>query len=205
MSDILRMGGVTMVPLLLFSFVALALALERGWFWTRLWGQRRLIDQILEVYEQQPQTAIAKLKQHQHLPVARIFLTALATQISGSEEFRLALENAALAELPLLRRFQTFFEAITGVAPLLGLLGTILGLIRALSALQPGQAQIPLGVTVGIGEALISTAVGLVIAISTLLLASLFRGLYRRQLSFLQTAAGQLELLHRRQHRNQIK
>lgn len=202
MSEVLRVGGVTMVPLLLFSFVTLALGLERAWFWLRLRGQQALVDQALKGYHQQPQAVMAKLKQHQHQPVARIFLAALAEPNLDPEEFRLALENAALAELPMLKRFQTFFEMVTGVAPLLGLLGTILGLIRALSALQPGQASLPLGVTVGIGEALVSTAVGLVVAIVALLIVSLFRGLYRRQWAFLQAATGQLELVHRRQSRH---
>ncbi|PSN19066.1 biopolymer transporter ExbB [filamentous cyanobacterium CCP5] len=203
MPDLFRAGGVTMLPLLIFSFVSLALALERSWFWIRLQGQQRpLVEQVIGVYRQQPEAAISKLKQYPHLPVARIFLAALADRNLDPEEFRLALENATQAELPHLKRFQTFFETVTGVAPLLGLLGTILGLIQALSALQPGQTQVPMGVTVGIGEALISTAAGLLIAITTLLLASLFRALYRRQISFLQTAAGHLELLHRRQQRS---
>lgn len=201
MPERLVSGGVAMIPLLLFSIVALAFALERSWFWSRLGGQRRLVDQVLDVYHEQPQAAIAKLKQHQHLPVARVFLAALTAQNPDPEEFKLALENAAQAELPLLKRFQTFFETVTGVAPLLGLLGTILGLIRALSALQLGQSGIPSDVTLGIGEALISTAFGLVVAIVTLLFANLFRGLYRRQWSFLLSSGGQIELLYRRQHR----
>lgn len=202
MPEILGAGGIAVIPLLIFSFVALALALERCWFWARLGGQQqRLVTQILEGYDQQPQAAIAKLKQHRHLPVARVFLAALTAETAEADDFRLALENAAQAELPRLKRFQTFFETVTGVAPLLGLLGTILGLIRALSSLQLGQTGVPADVSLGIGEALISTAVGLVVAIVTLLFANLFRGLYRRQWSFLQTAGGQLELLYRRKSR----
>ncbi|HEY9881421.1 MAG TPA: MotA/TolQ/ExbB proton channel family protein, partial [Leptolyngbyaceae cyanobacterium] len=149
------------------------------------------------------QTALSQLKQHSHLPIARICLAALTLGEATPEEFTLALESAAQAELPLLKRFQTVFETITGVAPLLGLLGTVLGLIRALSSLRLGSAIAPgtEGVTFGIGEALISTAAGLVIAIVTLLFANLFQGLYRRQRAFIQEVGGKLEILYRRQTR----
>ena len=90
--------------------------------------------------------------------------------------------------------------------PLLGLLGTILGLVRALSALELGSggSDRALDVIAGIGEALITTAVGLVIAIVTLIFANYFQGQYRRQRAFIQEAGGQLELLYRRQYRQRM-
>jgi biopolymer transport protein ExbB len=135
-----------------------------------------------------------------HLPLARIFLAALSLGEATPEEFTLALESAAQAELPLLKRFQTLFETVIGVAPLLGLLGTVLGLIEVLSSIRLGEGGMAssTGVTLGVGEALVSTAAGLIVAIVTLLFANLFQGLYRRQRAFLQEAAGKLEILHRR-------
>jgi len=194
-------GGVVMWPLLLFSLVTLALVLERSWFWLRLSRQQRqLVGDILTLYQQHPERALAKLKQYPHLPLARIFLAALSLGEATPEEFTLALESSAQAELPLLKRFQTLFETVIGVAPLLGLLGTVLGLIEVLSSIRLGEGGMAssAGVTLGVGEALISTAAGLIVAIATLLFANLFQGLYRRQRAFLQEAAGKLEILHRR-------
>ena len=201
MPKFLAAGGLVMVPLLLLSVVTVALALERCLFWLRLGRQQRsLVHETLDAYRQNPQLALAKLKQYPQLPIARIFLTAITIGDTTPEEFRLALESAAQAEIPLLKRFQTVFETIIGIAPLLGLLGTILGLIRVLSNVRLGEtAPAASGnVTLGVGEALISTAAGLVVAIVALVFANLFQGLYRHQRAFLQEAGGRLEILHRR-------
>ncbi|MFM7471534.1 MAG: MotA/TolQ/ExbB proton channel family protein [Nodosilinea sp.] len=199
-------GGIVMLPLLLFSLVTLALVIERCWFWLRLSRQQQpLVEDILATYQQHPEWAIAKLKPHSHLPAGRIFLAALSIGEATPEEFTLALESAAQAELPLLKRFQTLFETVVGVAPLLGLLGTVLGLMQVLSSIRIGEGGVASsrGVTMGVGEALTSTAAGLVVAIVALLFANLFQGLYRRQRAFLQEAAGKLEILHRR-HLRQV-
>ncbi len=142
------------------------------------------------------------LEQNSDLPVARIFMAALELEEATSEEFRLALESAAQAEIPLLKRFNTVFETIISLAPLLGLLGTILGLITSFASLRLGDVggTNTSNVTGGISEALISTASGLVVAIVTLLFANTFRGLYIRQIALIQEYGGQLELLYRRRH-----
>lgn len=197
-------GGVVMWPLLLCSLLTLTLAVERGWFWLQISRQQRgLVPQALNTFSQNPQRAIAKLKQHQQLPIARIFLSALTLGDATPEEFRLALESAAQAELPVLKRFQTLFETVAGVAPLLGLLGTVLGLMQTFSNLRLGETSGPAatGVTAGVSEALVSTASGLVVALVALLLANLFQGLYRRQRSFILEAGGKLEILYRRAQR----
>lgn len=140
------------------------------------------------------------LKRNADLPIARIFLEALDLENPNSEEFRLALESATQAEIPTLKRFNTVFDTIIAVAPLLGLLGTILGLMQSFSALNIGDVgnTNAAGVTGGISEALVSTVMGLVVAIFTLLFANLFNGLYQRNLAFIQEYGGQLELLYRR-------
>jgi biopolymer transport protein ExbB len=197
-------GGIVMWPLLLCSLLTLAIAVERGWFWIQLGRQQPgLVPQVLATFSQHPQRAIAKLKQQQQLPIARIFLAALTLGDATPEEFRLALESAAQAELPVLKRFQTLFETVVGIAPLLGLLGTVLGLMRVFSTLRLGETGGPAasGVTAGVGEALTSTAVGLVVALVALLFANLFQGLYRRQRAFIQEAGGKLEILYRRAQR----
>ncbi|MGF1459407.1 MAG: MotA/TolQ/ExbB proton channel family protein [Leptolyngbyaceae cyanobacterium] len=183
------------------------LVFERLWFWRRIsQRQHKLVRSVLANYGQQPQSVLTQLKKNTDLPLVRIFLAALTLPDATPEEFRLALESAAQGELPLLQRFSAALNTIVGIAPLLGLLGTILGLVRALSALDLGSggSDRSLDVIAGIGEALITTAVGLVIAITTLIFANYFQSLYRRQRAFIQEAGGQLELLYRRQYRHMM-
>ncbi|MGI8934810.1 MotA/TolQ/ExbB proton channel family protein [Leptolyngbya sp. BC1307] len=205
--DLFRSGGIVMWPLLGFSLLATALVFERGLFWLQLYQQQdKFIQQVLDLYITQPQSAIARLRQQTQFPIARIFLTALTLDQGTPEDFRLALESAAQGELPLLKRFNTVFETIVGVAPLLGLLGTILGLMESFSSLRVGEAvgESSGAVTAGIGTALISTAAGLVVAIATLLFTNLFLGLYRRQRAAIESYSGRLELLYRQYYRQYL-
>ncbi|MEM6255601.1 MAG: MotA/TolQ/ExbB proton channel family protein [Cyanobacteria bacterium P01_D01_bin.156] len=201
---ILTAGGVVVWPLLMASIGVVALILERGLFWWQIYQrQDQVIKTFLVDYDQQPKAAIQRLNQEQSLPMVRIFLAALSLEQATPDEFKLAMESAAQAEIPRLKRFSTVFETVVGVAPLLGLLGTILGLISALSSLQIGDVGTAkaAGVTAGIGEALVSTAIGLVVAMVTLLFANVFQGLYRRQRAAIADYGGQLEIAYRRYYR----
>ncbi|MDJ0619049.1 MAG: MotA/TolQ/ExbB proton channel family protein [Calothrix sp. MO_192.B10] len=191
-------GGVVMFPLLAFSILAIALIIERVIFWSRLGSyQNTVVEDALKFYrENNVVSTLDRLRKNTDLPIARIFLVALELDSATPEDFRLALESAAQAEIPLLKRFQNIFETIISLAPLLGLLGTVLGLINAFKNINIGSATgTPIG---GISEALVSTASGLVVAIITLLFANTFRGLYLRQIAQIQEYGGQLELLYRR-------
>lgn len=190
-----------MIPLLLFSILAVVLILERSLFWVKIsQRQQRVAREVLSVYKRNPIAAFQMLEKNADLPIARIFLAALELEQATPEEFRLALESAGQAEIPLLKRFNTIFDTIVGLAPLLGLLGTITGLIASFASLGIGDISgtNTRGVTGGISEALVSTASGLVVAIFTLFFANMFRGLYTRQLALIQEYGGQLELLYRR-------
>lgn len=196
-------GGVVMFPLLGFSILAVALILERLIFWTKVTKRHdRIIREVLALYRRSPRAAYLLLEQNADLPIARIFMAALELEEATPEEFRLALESAAQAEIPLLKRFNTVFETIISLAPLLGLLGTILGLITSFANLRLGDVggTNTTNVTGGISEALISTASGLIVAIATLIFSNTFRGLYIRQIALVQEYGGQLELLYRRRH-----
>lgn len=197
-------GGLVMWPLLLSSIIAVGLIIERIWFWSKITRrQERVVKYVLNLYRQNNLVnAIDVLQKNADLPIARIFLTALELEEPNPEEFRLALETEAQAEIPLLKRFTTVFDTIIALAPLLGLLGTVLGLINSFASLNIGNVggTQTAGVTGGISEALVSTATGLIVAISTLLFANSFRGLYQRQIALIQEYGGQLELLYRRRY-----
>ncbi len=203
-SNLFAAGGVVMWPLLGCSVLAIALIIERVAFWVRInKRQRRVVRDVLNFYRHNDViAALDRLKQNTDLPIARIFLAALELEEPTAEEFRLALESEAQAEIPLLKRFNNIFETIISLAPLLGLLGTILGLIASFASLNLGDVggSKTAAVTGGISEALIATASGLVVAIFTLLFANTFRGLYTRQIALIQEYGGQLELLYRRRY-----
>ncbi|MBW4468811.1 MAG: MotA/TolQ/ExbB proton channel family protein [Stenomitos rutilans HA7619-LM2] len=204
LNELFAAGGIIMLPLIGFSIAVLALAVERFVFWYRVKRrQHKVIQEVLKLYAYDNELAIEKLKRNLDLPAARIFLEALSLKEANPEEFRLALDGAIQAELPLLKRFAPIFETVVGLAPLLGLLGTIMGLIRSFSSLNLGEigGTKTLGVTAGISEALIATATGLVVAVIALLLANTFRAFYQRQLGLIEEYSVQLELLHRRAHR----
>jgi biopolymer transport protein ExbB len=203
-SNLFTAGGIVMWPLLAFSLLGVALIIERIIFWARINNpQNKVVREVLQLYRlDNVVSALDKLQKNTDLPIARIFLAALELEEPTPEEFRLALETEAQAEIPLLKRSQNIFETIIGLAPLLGLLGTVLGLINSFASLNIGDVggSKTTGVTSGISEALVSTASGLVVAIFTLLFANTFRGLYQRQIAWIQEYGGQLELLYRRRY-----
>jgi biopolymer transport protein ExbB len=206
-SQIFAAGGIVMWPLLIFSIVTLILTIERLVFWTRvLRGQRPLMKKVLNIYRNHPNDVFSLLKQNLRFPAARIFLDALELEGASPNQFRLALEGATQAEIPLLKRFTGGFQTIVALSPLMGLLGTILGLIRSFANVNLGEvganAQ---AVTGGISEALVSTAAGLVVAMTALLFANLFRSFYRRQLALLQEYGSQLEILYEWHYQNTIQ
>lgn len=203
-NNLFAAGGVVMWPLLACSVLALALIVERVVFWVRVnKRQHRVVRDVLNFYRLNNMVAVLdRLKQNADLPMTRIFSAALELEQPTPEEFRLALESEAQAEIPLLKRFNNIFETIISLAPLLGLLGTILGLIASFASLNIGDVggTKTTGVTAGISEALVATASGLVVAIFTLVFANTFRGLYIRQIALIQEYGGQLELLYRRRY-----
>lgn len=206
--DLLRLGGPALVPLLLGSTAALTLAFERCWFW---WGVVRRHGSIarhtLMLYRRDRRAAIAHLRtlsMDDPLPVVRL---ALAPLLEGDRphplRFRRAWQVALAAERDRLQRYDTAFRTLATTAPLLGLLGTILGLMEIFRgpAITPATQTLTLdpdAIASGIGQALVSTAAGLVIAIAALLAGRLFRSLAQRHLVQLQTYGSQLELLYRR-------
>jgi biopolymer transport protein ExbB len=204
--DTLVAGGVTIIPLLICSFLVVALSIERSIIWSRVRkNQKRIVKTALQIYQQDPTQAEDFLQQHLDFAIARIYLEAISIPNATPTEFALALDARTQSELPNLRRFNIIFEVIVGLAPLLGLLGTVTGLITSFGSLTLGDigGSKSLNVTGGISEALISTAMGLIVAVMALIAASIFRSLYAQQLAYFDECCTQLELKHLRSLRQQ--
>ncbi len=204
--DTLVAGGITIIPLLFCSFLVVSLAIERSIFWSRIRkNQKRIVRTSLQLYQEDPAQAEDFLQQHVDLPIARIYLEALSIPNATPAEFGMALDSRTQSEMPHLKRFNNIFEIIVGLAPLLGLLGTVTGLIASFGSLTLGDVggSKALNVTGGISEALISTATGLTVAVIALVAASAFRSLYAQQVAYFDECCTQLELQHLRSHRQQ--
>ena len=165
----LSRGGIVMIPLLLSSIIGLAIIIEKIFTLRR---SKILIPEIISVIESISSEKDIRLAQticeRNKGPFANIVLTGLRNQHLGKEEVKELIEDQGRQEVRSLQVGLTSLETIAAVAPLLGLLGTVLGMIKVfnvISAQGAGQANLLAG---GISEALITTATGLVIGIPIL-------------------------------------
>jgi biopolymer transport protein ExbB len=198
--DIIEKGGVAMWPLLVLSILALGTIFERIWFWASLlFKERETVNRVLDAATSNMQAAREIALEARRQPVGRYLFAPLRLANPDPEVFRLALESAADDELASMRRGDKLLEAVIALAPLLGLLGTVLGLISSLGSIRIsdlGTASTA-GVTLGIAEALISTATGLIVAIVSLAFYRLFQAFWYNQIRVFRKAGGELELLYR--------
>ncbi|WP_315897226.1 MotA/TolQ/ExbB proton channel family protein [Coleofasciculus chthonoplastes] len=197
---IIEKGGIAMWPLLGLSILAVGTIFERLWFWGGiLLKQEEVVNRVLDAATQNWQVAREIAMKSRRQPVGRYLYAPLRLISPEPELFRLALEGAADDELATMRRGDKLLEAVIALSPLLGLLGTVLGLINSLGSItidQLGTASTA-GVTLGIGEALISTATGLIIAITSLAFYRLFQAFWFNQVKIFRKAGTELELLYR--------
>lgn len=189
-----------MWPLLALSILCLSVVFERLWFWLRILSQEKeIVHRVLDAARENWATAreIARLATEQ--PIGRFLYAPLSLPKTDAQTFQLALEATAEDELAGMRRGEKLLEAVIALAPLLGLLGTVLGLINSLRSIRIGDlgTESTAGVTTGIGESLICTATGLVVAIVALAFYRLFQGLVVNQVKIFRKAGNELELLYR--------
>jgi biopolymer transport protein ExbB len=197
--DIIQKGGPAIWPLLFLSILSIGTIFERLWFWSKiLKGERKTADQILEASRRDWDEATHLARQVTGQPMGRFLYTPLRLANKEPEIFRLALEASADEELNSMRRGHKVLEAVIAIAPLLGLLGTVLGLIQSLTGLNgTGGSTSLANVPNGIAAALISTAVGLIVAIVSLAFYRLFQGLLFHQSLIFRRTGNELELTYR--------
>jgi biopolymer transport protein ExbB len=189
--SILIKGGIVMVPLLLCSVIALAVTIERLIFWRKI-RSREIAQQMLRRVEEGKWDEALNLGEKSPLPVARILVAGLSHRNPSPAK---AMEAAAQAELPLLKRRLVVLDTIVTLAPLLGLLGTVVGMIGSFDVMSEAGLGQPHAVTGGVAEALIATATGLLIAILTLIPYNYFTARAEREVEAMEHFASRLELL----------
>lgn len=198
--ELFQKGGISIWPLLGLSILALSAIIERLWFWgSILTKEREIVDRVLEAARQDWGAATEAARQASNQPIGRFLYAPLRLRDPEPEVFRLALESAADDELASMRRGDKILEAVIALAPLLGLLGTVLGLINSLSSISISDLGTSSsdGVSLGIGESLYSTAMGLVVAIISLAFYRLFQAFLFNQVKVFRKSGSELELLYR--------
>jgi biopolymer transport protein ExbB len=199
--DLIRKGGFTMYPMLGLSIATLACALERGVFWYQLMTtENRIAHDILATARYSLEDARDIAESVRHTPIGRFLLAPLSLRDPSPETFRLALEAASDKEFVKMRKGDKLLETVVAIAPLLGLLGTVTGLIVTFDNLNIGGGGAGQGASKaaeGIGEALITTAAGMIVAIIALLFFRVFVTLQSRQLDFFADIGSELELIYR--------
>jgi biopolymer transport protein ExbB len=200
--DLFEKGGTTMWPLFALSVLSLATILERLWFWFKtLRKEEELVASVLAASANNEWDTAARIAQQERnrKPIGRFLYEPLKRANPDPETFKLALEASAEEEIATMRKGDKMLESIIALAPLLGLLGTVLGLIRSLNGVKLTDLGTAAGsnVTLGISESLISTAAGMIVAIFSLAFYRLFQGLIFGQIKLFRGAGNQLELLYR--------
>lgn len=178
MWEIIIAGGPVMWPIILCSVLAAAIVLERLWSLQR----KRIIpheltDKVWKLVETRTLSDrhIEALAQNSYL--GRILAAGLVNRHHGREIMKEAIEDTGRHVVHELERFLNTLGTIAAVSPLLGLLGTVTGMIAAFHAITTEGVGDPRALSGGIGEALITTAAGLMVAIPALFAYRYLRGL----------------------------
>lgn len=198
--ELFQKGGISMVPLIILSILALSVIFERSRFWYGVLNkEKETVSRVLDACRRDWSIAGEIARQAYDQPIGRFLYAPLRLENPDPELFRLALEASADDEIASMRRGDKILEAVIAMSPLLGLLGTVLGLIRSLGSINLGQigTEATKGVTGGIGESLISTAAGLIVALLSLAFYRLFQGFVFNQAKIFRRAGNEMEVLHR--------
>jgi len=164
MLEIFIKGGPVMYPLLACSILVLTVIIERALFWigVDMHRDQHLIDEVLELCRAGDWESVKMKTKGSKDFIIKILVTGIVHR-----EFSMtkAMESAAAEEIRRLRRYMGVLDTMITVAPLMGIFGTVIGIIMSFEALGSAGIEHPQAVTAGIAQALITTATGLGIAI----------------------------------------
>lgn len=167
MLTLIQKGGPLMYPLLLCSFISLTFILERAIFWlrTNLGRDKNLLNEIFRLADNGNMEEIRKKSAGSGDYIVRAISKTLD---NGGGPLEKNLEINAHEELSSMRKFMPVLDTIVTLAPLIGITGTVVGIIVSFNVLGGSVTEDPTAVTGGIAQALITTAAGLIVAMITL-------------------------------------
>lgn len=207
--DLIREGGPVMYPLIFCSVLALTIVAERFFFWmkVRREGDPQGIRSLLDLVEKGQIQESLQVGRGSSSPVARVLVCGLERVPGGdrgsvspgrsrwSSSVSRTIEMQAQVELRNMRRYLGILETLITVAPLLGIYGTITGIIQAFGFLAGTGIPDPQRVATGISEALITTVAGLTIAILSIPPYNFFSAKTEEMAHDMERQATHLELL----------
>jgi biopolymer transport protein ExbB len=177
MLEIVQAGGYLMWPIIACSVIAVAITLERLW---SLQEKRVLPANVAnQVWEwvQQNQIDVQQVQQvHQSSPFGQVLAAGLAYRHAPRDVLKEVVEDSGRHVVHELERYLNALGTIAAISPLLGLLGTVSGMIRSFTAITTEGVGNPTVLAGGISEALITTAAGLTVAIPALIAYRYLRG-----------------------------
>ena len=177
MFEMVTAGGWLMVPIILCSIVALAIVGER--FWALQQNKitpPNLVAQVWQLHKNQELDARHIQLLRSSSPLGRILAGGLINLHHDREVMKESIEEAGRQVIPELERFLNTLGTIASISPLLGLLGTVIGMIKVFTAITTLGVGDPAVLAGGISQALITTAAGLTVAIPSLMFYRYFRG-----------------------------
>jgi biopolymer transport protein ExbB len=188
--DIIHKGAIATYPLILLSIVSVAVVFERLWSLRNIGSATlRVTESILEpIKKGQRDLAIAICKQNSNCPAGRIFLNILDREAAGLEVANNIATEAMFEETQKLKKHLWILGTVASSAPFIGLLGTVVGIIKSFESMAIAGTGGFAVVAAGISEALVATALGLGIAIIAVMFYNYFQtristlnGLFRIQ------------------------
>jgi biopolymer transport protein ExbB len=170
MLELFRSGGPLMYPIILCSVIAWAILLERLISYYRVGrNTTRLAEQVIDFLEKKRFDQAADLAASVSSPLARIIRVIFKNTDQSRSELKLLTEEVGSREVLALQRYLGLMGTIANVAPLIGLLGTVLGMIEAFNVIALEGSGTPATLGGGISQALITTAAGLSVAVPIIL------------------------------------
>jgi biopolymer transport protein ExbB len=188
---ILAKGGPVMVPLLACSVLALSVVLERAWFWWRL-AREADPERVLQLAGAGKWEDAARAGEASRSPGARVLAAGIRDRKAAPA---LAMEAAIQTEVERMKRGLVVLDTIITLAPLLGLLGTVTGMIGSFGVMAESGINQPHAITGGVAEALIATAAGLLVAIASLVPYNAFTARVESATARMERDGTRLELL----------
>ena len=191
---IIQKSGIIIYPLILCSVISLTVIIERIFFWINLKKNQNpvLREQVFESCKKQNWDAIKKITAANKDHIIKILISGI---VHKNFSLSKAMEAAAAEEIQRMRKYMNIIDTIITAAPLLGILGTVTGIIASFTALGAIGIDRPNVVSAGIAEALITTAAGLVIAIFSLFFYNFFNTQIENAVSDIESYATSLEVL----------
>jgi biopolymer transport protein ExbB len=191
--DIIHKGAIATYPLILLSIISVTVVLERLWSLKNMGSVTlRITESLLEpIKKGQRDLAIAICKQNSQSPAARIFLNVLEREGSqGLDTVSTLATEAMFEETQKLKKHLWILGTVASSAPFIGLLGTVVGIIKAFENMAVAGTGGFAVVAAGISEALVATALGLAVAIIAVIFYNYFQtristlnGLFRIQVT----------------------